>query len=188
MDPDARGWNMQTQEEIREEFEEAGRRKREQAENHDSSDTNEDGAMMTRKRQCCGMLAGVIGDCLLNGTVEVNGKWYCYQHDPAVATRKAQLRLAARIAHEQEMEAEWNRKRAEEELNARRLKLIELVRGADGDGGKVFIKPAGQKAKQCFCIPVDRWMEIRSLLGEIPEEVGHDNAAINPYDRTGIDE
>lgn len=138
--------------------------------------------------KCCSSLSRKLGDCLKNGTVQVNGKWYCHLHDPGVALQKAQARFAERIAREQELEAEWKQKRAEQELADRRLRLIELVREADDDGGFVFIKPAGQKAKQCYCIPVARWMEIRELLKDVPTDPSPELVEINPYDREGIDE
>lgn len=135
------------------------------------------------RTKCCSTLSKVLGTCLRNATVEVDGKPYCRQHDPAVAAEKARQRRAERESHEAATEAEWKQ-------NYARWKLIELIRAADDTGGKVFIKPAGKKAEQRFCIPVDLWMQIREALTAMDGE--ESDAAklveINPYDREGIDE
>lgn len=44
--------------------------------------------------------------------------------------------------------------------------LVDAIEAADDRAGKSFIKPAGEKARQCFCIPVELWEQVRHALSE----------------------
>lgn len=82
---------------------------------------------MTTKHDCSGKIWGAYRDvsgrvyrCSRPATVERDGKWYCWQHDPErVKTDKERRRAAAR--------AELDRHHAIFARNARNARLAELV-------------------------------------------------------------
>ena len=82
---------------------------------------------MTTKHDCSGKIWGAYRDvsgrvykCHRNATVQRDGKWYCWQHDPEYIARKATERQAA-------WQAGMDRKVAKYRRIARNARLGALV-------------------------------------------------------------
>lgn len=82
---------------------------------------------MNDERQCSGRLSTVFGNCYRPATVERDGRWYCWQHDPGrLGQEQKEIRREQMRAEEIRRDAQWNRDRLERESGIRELSNYEL--------------------------------------------------------------
>ena len=80
---------------------------------------------MTTRHECPGRVAdrelrGMIYSCQRNATVERNGQWYCWQHDPERMEANREKRMAT-------WDAKQDRRSAMYACRARNARLAQLV-------------------------------------------------------------
>jgi hypothetical protein len=80
--------------------------------------------------KCSSSLSKVYGNCSRNATVEREGKWFCWQHDPERLERireaEWEIRRAARSAEETARDVRWTREQLERKSGIRDLTNPEL--------------------------------------------------------------
>lgn len=69
--------------------------------------------------RCAGTVRGFVGDCERRPTVERNGKWYCWQHDPDRLAEQAKERRDAWRAKMQKEDDAFAARRSRRDLEAR---------------------------------------------------------------------
>lgn len=99
-------------------------------------------------RVCGAKLANVLGTCWRRATVERDGQWYCFQHDPE---RVERLRLERQAAEK----AKWDEFHRKDELRVAHNKLLDAsgVKGLTDDDLVRIAAAGGMEKLLKFCDP-----------------------------------